>query len=653
MRDRSVRALAVACAAAVSAAPPALAQLCSQHTYLGNRPDEGSPGWHVEAQGLAHDADNWYITQNPPLIRVGGQVFGGPKLWRVPVTRDLASGVDCDHDGVSCSELRLTALLKLGYDHFGDLDFHETGGRRFLMVPVEHGDPGPGVAFFRGDDSLEFLGVAAFPGQQQAASGWVAIDPAGDLISSGGPAERLNRFAVDWAGIPEHTPADPVLGVLTFLDVPILLRDPDGQALSLDTPQGGEFSDDGQLFYFSNGFLGDVHPSWGVHVFRLRTGSPAECAPRPSCQIARRIERSHNGPGGFAYEFNSTCSLTGGYYCEEAEGLTAWDLDADPRAPNVRGQLHVMLLDNDDFFDTDDIYVKHYRLSTADSVPPDIACPADTKAECSARTGVPAKDPQLQPFFAGVSATDACDDTPTLGDDAPALFGLGATAVTFTATDDAQNSSSCQAAVTVVDTTSPAIACPAPVTVECTGGGGISASDPQLQPFFAGASATDVCDPAPALSHDAPAFLPLGKTAVTFTARDHRANTAACDSVVRVRDTQPPQVTLALSHQELWPPNHRLVPVTATVQVTDRCDPSASFQLLSVTSNEPDDGQGDGDTSGDIQGVEPGTPDTSFLLRAERSGAGSGRVYAVVYRARDGAGNVAPAVALVRVPHHR
>jgi hypothetical protein len=145
----------------------------------------------------------------------------------------------------------------------------------------------------------------------------------------------------------------------------------------------------------------------------------------------------------------------------------------------------------------------------------------------------------------------------------------------------------------------------------------------------------------------------LGKTAVTFTARDHRANPAACDSVVRVRDTQPPQVALALSHQELWPPNHRLVTVTATVQVTDRCDPSASFQLLSVTSNERDDGQGDGDTSGDIQGVEPGTPDTSFLLRAERSGAGSGRVYTVVYRARDGAGNVAPAVAVVRVPHHR
>jgi hypothetical protein len=38
--------------------------------------------------------------------------------------------------------------------------------------------------------------------------------------------------------------------------------------------------------------------------------------------------------------------------------LTVWDLD-DGRAPGIRGQLHVMMLDNDET-SADDIYIKHY-----------------------------------------------------------------------------------------------------------------------------------------------------------------------------------------------------------------------------------------------------------------------------------------------------
>jgi len=48
-----------------------------------------------------------------------------------------------------------------------------------------------------------------------------------------------------------------------------------------------------------------------------------------------------------------------------------------------------------------------------------------------------------------------------------------------------------------------------------------------------------------------------------------------------------------------------------------------------------------------------GTPATSFLLRAERSGQGDGRVYTIVYRATDSAGNSGLAAAYVRVPKHR
>lgn len=207
--------------------------------------------------------------------------------------------------------------------------------------------------------------------------------------------------------------------------------------------------------------------------------------------------------------------------------------------------------------------------------------------------------------------------------------------------------------VAVVDTTAPAIQCPPAATVECTSPGGISSDDSQLVPFLHGAAATDVCDAALLVTHDAPPLLPLGPTAVTFTATDDDANASSCGATVTVADATAPQITVALSHDELWPPNHRLVPITARVTVADRCDPAAAFRLVSITSSEPDDGPGDGHTTGDIQGAEPGTADTSFALRAERSAAGGGRTYAVRYRALDASGNAREVTAFVRVPHHR
>ena len=100
-------------------------------------------------------------------------------------------------------------------------------------------------------------------------------------------------------------------------------------------------------------------------------------------------------------------------------------------------------------------------------------------------------------------------------------------------------------------------------------------------------------------------------------------------------DTTPPDLTVVLSPTVLWPPNHKLVEIKASIAVRDVCDPNPTVRLVSITSNEPDNGQGDGDTTGDSQGAALGTDDRTFLLRSERSGPGGGRVYTVTYEASD------------------
>lgn len=78
-----------------------------------------------------------------------------------------------------------------------------------------------------------------------------------------------------------------------------------------------------------------------------------------------------------------------------------------------------------------------------DTTPPVIQCPANVRIETSA-SSVAASQVALT-----ASATDACS-TPTLTDDRPASFATGVTLVTFTATDEAGNTSSCQTTVEIV-----------------------------------------------------------------------------------------------------------------------------------------------------------------------------------------------------------
>jgi len=144
---------------------------------------------------------------------------------------------------------------------------------------------------------------------------------------------------------------------------------------------------------------------------------------------------------------------------------------------------------------------------------------------------------------------------------------------------------------------------------------------------------------------------PSGSKTYELAVSDLRFITSSSKTTVSVVDTTQPSITASVTPSVLWPPNHRMIDIDVSVAVSDICDPSASFVLTSITSNEPANGLGDGNTAPDIEGAEFGTPDTHFQLRAERSGPGSGRRYTIVYTARDSAGNTSDVTLFVDVPH--
>lgn len=114
---------------------------------------------------------------------------------------------------------------------------------------------------------------------------------------------------------------------------------------------------------------------------------------------------------------------------------------------------------------------------------------------------------------------------------------------------------------------------------------------------------------------------------------------------IEIVDTTPPALTVALSPSKLWPPNGKMMPVTATITVKDDYDPNPVVKLLSITCNEPMD-------KDDIQGAQPYTDVRQFKLKAGREGKSkTGRTYTVSYFANDASGNQTVASATVTVPH--
>jgi hypothetical protein len=215
----------------------------------------------------------------------------------------------------------------------------------------------------------------------------------------------------------------------------------------------------------------------------------------------------------------------------------------------------------------------------------------------------------------------------------------GITTITFFAVDNAGNAETPKTITVKLDKTPPTI-----TSVRTPAANANGWNNSQVTISF---TCVDTLSGLAAGSPPAPTILANegANQSVSGTCQDLAGNSAAATVSEINIDKTPPNITCSATPNVLLPPNNKLVPVNATVTVTDSLSGSAGFNLLSVTSSERDSGQGD------IQGFVQGTPSVAGQLRAQRLGSGSGRAYTLTYSGADPAGNSATCTTTVTVPH--
>lgn len=170
-------------------------------------------------------------------------------------------------------------------------------------------------------------------------------------------------------------------------------------------------------------------------------------------------------------------------------------------------------------------------VDVTDTEPPVIACPADL-------AGIPA-DPGICTASGVTLGTPVTSDNcliASVTNDAPAVFPIGVTTVTWTVTDNAGLSSTCQQTVEVVDDQAPVItSCPPDqINIPADINQCYSTNVILFPP-----AATDNCGIG-SITSDAPLQFPVGTTTVTWTVTDVNGVTSSCTHTVQVVDTQSP-----------------------------------------------------------------------------------------------------------------
>ena len=315
-------------------------------------------GWSEEVNGVCHDKDNWFFTQNG-------------NLWKFPITHDLNKQVKWPYPkGILCHN---TSKTHLGdFDYYGGYLFIPKTGKgkideryissEVLKTIIEKNTDKyireldePQIYVFRADN-LEFvrtIRIKNFQDNRFSSLGWLAINPNNGLLYTSDTKVDIDS-PVHIYSIGSLSEDDP----LKFHST-LVLYDELMNVLNLKDMQGGCF-DNSNYLHLSNGFVTNYKgrdPS-KKNLDRFRTGiSVFKVERNPAIADkgkAIRIVHSGQKNEGFRYQFDGTG--------DEPEGITYWDITNDPRVPNgkLRGHLHAIMLNNAGR-NSDDFFFKHYQ----------------------------------------------------------------------------------------------------------------------------------------------------------------------------------------------------------------------------------------------------------------------------------------------------
>lgn len=295
------------------------------YKYLGEYPKDRENGWSSELQGVCHDDENWFFTQNG-------------KLWKFPVSHDLNKKIkDSDIDGKK--------IMRINYGHhLGDIDCYDG----YIFVPIV-GDGKPYIAVFSTKD-LKLITKQTIKrnGDYFDSLGWCAINPTdGRLYTS--DRHMTNHYGDDESPIliydVDYTAIANGSGNFLTYRAALYLRTEGGSKITLKHSQGGCFDMDNNL-HLVNGYP-HSYGTRGINVFRV----PGTIIKNTNYAVKRIAQSQQDGV--FKYKFKVSQG-------EEPEGITYWDLNKiKTKAPEIKGVLHVIMIDN---YGTgaDDFYFKHY-----------------------------------------------------------------------------------------------------------------------------------------------------------------------------------------------------------------------------------------------------------------------------------------------------
>lgn len=167
-------------------------------------------------------------------------------------------------------------------------------------------------------------------------------------------------------------------------------------------------------------------------------------------------------------------------------------------------------------------------FTVVDTTPPSITAPGPVTAYTGA--GATTCDTVVDPGTA--TGSDNCGSVTITRSPSGNTFPVGATTITWTAKDGANNTTTATQTVTVIDNTPPVVSCPANITTYLP----LNTTATSMTVSYPAATATDNCGGPINIGYSiaSGSTFSVGTTPVTVTATDTHGNTASCTFTVTV-----------------------------------------------------------------------------------------------------------------------